>query len=105
MGIYLPSSDQQLRRYGFLLDDRAAENCNTGQIAMLKENCILGLFGWDSFPELNTKKLDNSSSFPSVTYTASSDQQFRWYGILHIGKTAEICSRWHHSWKKQNSDD
>jgi hypothetical protein len=33
-----------------------------------------GLFGWDSSPELNTKKLDNSPIFSSVNYTVSSDQ-------------------------------
>jgi hypothetical protein len=48
-----------------------------------------GLLGWDSSPELNTKKLENSPSFPSVTYTASLDQWFRGYEILRIGKTAE----------------
>jgi hypothetical protein len=42
-----------------------------------------------SSPELNTKKLNNFPSFTSVTYTASTDQQFRRYGILRIGKTAE----------------
>jgi hypothetical protein len=72
-----------------LHDDGFAENCNSGQIAVLKENQILGLFGWDSSPELNTKKLDNSPSFPLVTYTASTDERFRRYGILRIGKTGE----------------
>jgi hypothetical protein len=38
---------------------------------VLKENQILGLFGWDSSPELNTKKLGNSPRFPLVNYTAS----------------------------------
>jgi hypothetical protein len=33
----------------------------------------MGLFGWDSSPRLNTKNLENSPSFPSVTYTASTD--------------------------------
>jgi hypothetical protein len=36
-GIYLPSYDQRFKRYGFLHDDRFAENCNSGQIAVLKE--------------------------------------------------------------------
>jgi hypothetical protein len=29
-GIYLPSSDQRFRRYDFLPDDEATENCNSG---------------------------------------------------------------------------
>jgi hypothetical protein len=37
MGIYLPSSDQQFRFDDFLHDDGFAENCNSGQIAVLKE--------------------------------------------------------------------
>jgi hypothetical protein len=89
-GIYSPSSDQRFRRYGFLLDHGAAENCNSGQIAALKVKYILGLIGWDSSPELNTKKVDNSSIFPLVTYTTSSEQQFRSYRILRNDNTAEI---------------
>jgi hypothetical protein len=65
----------------------------------------MGLLCWDSSPEFYTKTLDNSPSFPSVTYTASSDQRFRRYGILRIGKTAEICSGQHNSWMKHNSED
>jgi hypothetical protein len=38
---------------------------------------------------MNTKKLENSPSFPSVTYISSSDQRFICYGILRIDKTAE----------------
>jgi hypothetical protein len=72
-----------------LHDDGFAENCNSGQIAVLKEKSILGLFRWDSSLELNTKKLENSPSFPSVAYIDSSDQWFRCYKILRIGKTAE----------------
>jgi hypothetical protein len=80
-GIYLPSSDQRFRCYDFLHDDGFAENCNSGQTATTKEKLNLGLLGWDSSPELNTKKLENYHTYPSVTYTASSDQQFRRYGI------------------------
>jgi hypothetical protein len=88
-GIYLPSSDQWFRRYDFLPDDGFAENCNSGQTAATRGKLNLELLGWHSSPELNTKKLDNSPRFPSATYTASLDQRFRRYGILHIGKTAE----------------
>jgi hypothetical protein len=88
-GIYLPSSDQRFRFYDFLHDDGFIENCNSGQNAVTREKLNLGLFEWDSSPELNTKKLENSPSFPSDTYTASLDQWFRRYRILRIGKTAE----------------
>jgi hypothetical protein len=71
--------------------DGFAENCNSGHTAVAREKLNLGLFVWDSFLELNTKKLENSPRFPSVTYKASSDLRFRNYGILHIGKTAENC--------------
>jgi hypothetical protein len=37
-GIYLPASDQWFRFYDFMHDDGFAENCNSGQIAVLKEN-------------------------------------------------------------------
>jgi hypothetical protein len=85
----LSSSDQRFGFYDVLHDDRFAENCNSGQTAVPREKLYLGLFGWDSSPELNTKKLENSPIFSSVTYSASSDQWFRSYRILRIGKTAE----------------
>jgi hypothetical protein len=44
-GIYLPSPDQRFRRYGFLPDDEATENCNSGQIAASREKLNLTLFG------------------------------------------------------------
>jgi hypothetical protein len=43
-----------------LKDDGAAENFISVQIAVSKEKSILGLFGWDSSLEMNTKNLDNS---------------------------------------------
>jgi hypothetical protein len=87
--IYLHSSDQRFRFYDLLHGDGFAENCNSGQTTVTREKLNLGLFGWDSSPVLNTKKLDNSPSFASVTYTASLEQRFRKYEILRIGKTAE----------------
>jgi hypothetical protein len=57
----------------------------------MKGNYNLGLFRWDSSPELTTKKLKKSHSFPLVTYAASSDQLFRSYGILRIDIAAEFC--------------
>jgi hypothetical protein len=65
----------------------------------------MGLFRWDFSHEFNTKKFDNSLSFLSVTYTASSDQRFRSYGILCIGKTAETVPDRTTVWTKQNSED
>jgi hypothetical protein len=50
------------------------------------------MFEWDSFPALNTKNVDTSPRFPSVTYSASSEQRFRIYGILNNDDTVEICS-------------
>jgi hypothetical protein len=73
----------------FLHGDGFAKNCNSGQTAVTREKLNLGLFRWDSSLELNTEKLQNSPSFPLITYTALSDQRFRGYGILRIGKTAE----------------
>jgi hypothetical protein len=57
------------------------------------------------FPELNNRKLDNSPSFPSVTYAASLDQWFRCYVILRIDKTAETILDSTTVWAKQNSED
>jgi hypothetical protein len=70
-GLYLPSSDQRFRFYDYLYDDGFAENYNSGQIAVLKENSILGLFRWDSSPELNTKKLDESQLSIGYLYSLS----------------------------------
>jgi hypothetical protein len=104
-GIYLPSSDQRFRFYDFLHDDGFAENCNSGQTAETREKLNLGLFGWDSSPELNMKKLDNSPVFPLVTYTASTDQRFRRYGILCISKLLKTVLDSTTVGKKQNSED
>jgi hypothetical protein len=70
-------------------NDGFAENCNSGQTVATKEKLNLELFRWDSSPKLHTKMLENYPSFPSVTYTVSSDQRFRRYQNLRIGKTAE----------------
>jgi hypothetical protein len=48
-------------------------------------------FGPDSIPELNTKNLDNSLIFPSVTQSTPFAQQFMSYGILNIDLAAESC--------------
>jgi hypothetical protein len=74
-----------------LEDDGAAENFISVQIAALKEKSIMGLFGWDSTPELNTKNLDICPVFLSVTYSALSNSRFRRYRILKIDFAAEFC--------------
>jgi hypothetical protein len=48
--IYLPSSEQQFRRYSFLPDDGAAEICNSGQIAVLRERNKSGAIRVGFFP-------------------------------------------------------
>jgi hypothetical protein len=68
-----------------------AEHYISGQIAAAKEKENWELFGWHSSAELNTKIVDNSSIFPSVTHTVLSDFRFRCYRILSIDETAEIC--------------
>jgi hypothetical protein len=44
----------------------------SGQIAAAKEKYDLGLLGWVSSPELNTKNVDNSPNFLLVTQSALS---------------------------------
>jgi hypothetical protein len=70
-------------------DDRVAETVFSAGCSIKKTN--LGLVEWDSSLEWNTKKLENSPSFPLVTYSPSSDTRFRCYGILKIDFTAELC--------------
>jgi hypothetical protein len=72
-----------------LYSDEFAENCNSKQTTVTREKLNLGLFRRDSSLELNIKNLDNSPSFPSVTYTGLLDQRFKRYEILRIGKIAE----------------
>jgi hypothetical protein len=69
----------------------------SGQIAASKDKSNLGLFGWGSSLELNTKRLGNSPSFPSVTYSALSNKQFRSYRFLRIDFAAEFCF-WTEQW-------
>jgi hypothetical protein len=80
-----------------LEDDGAAKNFISVQITASKEKSILRLFGWDSSPELNRKKVENSPSFPSVTYSASSDRWFRSYIILKTDSATEFCF-WTEQW-------
>jgi hypothetical protein len=57
-----------------------------------KEKVKMGLFYYDSVLELNTKNIENSPSFISITHTTLSTKRFRGYGILNIDLTVEFCS-------------
>jgi hypothetical protein len=56
-----------------------------------KETEKMGLFGYDSVPEMTTKNLGNSSSFLSITHMTLSTKGFRCYEILKIDFSAEFC--------------
>jgi hypothetical protein len=51
----------------------------------------MGLFGYNTVPELNTKNMENSPSFLSVTHTILSSKRFRSYRILKIDFAADFC--------------
>jgi hypothetical protein len=87
--LYTPSNSQRFRHNDFWMMTGFAGNWDSGQIAATTRKWNMGLFGWDSSPKLNTKKLDNSPSFPLVNYIAWSEQRFTCYGILCINETAE----------------
>jgi hypothetical protein len=50
------------------------------------------LFPKDFVPELNTKNLDTSPIFLTITHTTLSTRRFRCYGILTIDAAAEFCT-------------
>jgi hypothetical protein len=51
------------------------------------------LFQKEFVPELNTKNLENSTSFLTITHTPLSTKRFRKYKNLTIDITAAFCSR------------
>jgi hypothetical protein len=51
----------------------------------------MGLFGYNSVRDLNTKNMGNSPSFLYITHTILSAEQFRSYRILKIDFTADFC--------------
>jgi hypothetical protein len=51
----------------------------------------MGLFGYDSVPEMNWKNMGNSPRFLSVTHTTLPAQWFRSYRILKIDFAADFC--------------
>jgi hypothetical protein len=51
----------------------------------------MGLFSYNNIPELNTKNMENSPSFLSVTHTILSSKRFRSYKILKIDFAADFC--------------
>jgi hypothetical protein len=50
----------------------------------------MGLFGYNSVPELNTKNMGNCPSFLSVTHTILSAKRFRSYRISNIDFAADF---------------
>jgi hypothetical protein len=56
-----------------------------------KETAKMGLFGYNSVPELNTKNIGNSPRFLSVTHMIISVKWFRSYRILKIDLAANFC--------------
>jgi hypothetical protein len=83
------STGQWIKR--FSKDDGAADNFISVQIAMSKEKSILGLFSWDSSLDMNTKNLENSPMFLSVTHMILSAKRFRCYRISKIDFAADFC--------------
>jgi hypothetical protein len=55
-----------------------------------KKKAKMGLFGYNSVSELNTKNLGNSPRFLSVTHTILSAKQFRSYRISKIDFAADF---------------
>jgi hypothetical protein len=51
----------------------------------------MGLFSYNTVPELNTKNMENSPSFLSITHTVLSSKRFRSYKILKIDFAADFC--------------
>jgi hypothetical protein len=51
----------------------------------------MGLYGYNPVSELNTKNMDNSPSFLSITHTILSTKRFRCYRILKIDFTVDFC--------------
>jgi hypothetical protein len=49
------------------------------------------LFSKEFVPELNTKKLGNSTSFLTITHLTLSAKRIRRYGILTIDVAAVFC--------------
>jgi hypothetical protein len=56
-----------------------------------KEKVKMGLFGYDSVPELNTINMGNSPNFLYVTHMTLSAKRFSNYGISKIDITADFC--------------
>jgi hypothetical protein len=88
--VYTPTKDRRFMCYDFQTTTELLKLYST-QIVASKEKSNLTLFGWDSSLDLNRKKVGNSPSFSSVTYSASSDKRFRCYRIFKIDFTAEFC--------------
>jgi hypothetical protein len=57
----------------------------------VKKQQKMGLFSYNSVPELNTKNMGNSPSFLSGTGMILSTKRFRSYRILKIDFAADFC--------------
>jgi hypothetical protein len=51
----------------------------------------MGLLGYNSVPELNTKNMGNSPRFLSVTHAILSAKRFRSYRVPKIDFTTDFC--------------
>jgi hypothetical protein len=71
MIFHTPSNGRWFRCYDFYTTTELLK-LYSGQIAVAKEKYDLGLLGWVSSPELNTKNVDNSPNFLLVTQSALS---------------------------------
>jgi hypothetical protein len=57
----------------------------------VRNTAKMGLFGYNSVLELNTKNMRNSPIFLSITHTILSAKRFRSYRILKIDFAADFC--------------
>jgi hypothetical protein len=64
---------------------------NWNEVNSSKETTKMGLFSYNSVPELNIKNMGNSPIFQSVTHTILSSKQFRSYRISKIDFAADFC--------------
>jgi hypothetical protein len=86
---YTPSAINSFASLGTHLGEIKCRNCNEANRG--KETAKTGPFGYNSVLDLNTKNMDNSPSFLSVTHTILSAKRFRCYRISKIDFAADFC--------------
>jgi hypothetical protein len=86
---YAPSSINNFASLGNHLGEIKCRNWNEANSS--KETVKTRLFCFNSVPEMNTKNMDNSPSFLSVTHTILSAKRFRCYWISKIDFAADFC--------------